>query len=102
MERATITKLPEGSLIHAGAGTLIALGWAGIIPGLIPTLALAALVTLVAVVPLVILGIAAAVLAAPPYLIWRLAKRGRPGRSDAPTAVSPALGALPLPAPHAC
>lgn len=105
MSRRKTSRLPEGSLIHAGAGSLLSLAWLGIIPGLIPSLALTALVTLVLVAPLLVLGLAALVIGGPPYVIWRLAARGRwtaergqpPERQpDQRTTMRP----TPIPTPH--
>lgn len=64
-------------LIHAGAGTSLAIAWLGVIPGFIPTLALTAFLGAVLVVPAVISALAATLLAIPPYLLWRLAARSR-------------------------
>jgi len=53
-------------LMHAGAGTgLFLVQLSVIIPGLLPILAL----------PVVALGLVAALLTAPPYALWRLATR---------------------------
>ena len=62
---------------HAGAGTSMALAWLGLIPGVIPILALSAVVLAVLVLPLAALGLVAAVIAAPPYAAWRLVRRLR-------------------------
>jgi hypothetical protein len=63
-------------LMHAGAGTGLALVQLSvIIPGLLPILALTAVFTLPIVLPIVALGLVAALLAAPPYAVWRLATR---------------------------
>jgi hypothetical protein len=64
-------------LIHAGAGTIVNMAQLCVlIPGLLPFIAL----TLVFAVPVVlagaVLGLAGAVLAGPPYLVWRLVRRG--------------------------
>ncbi|HEY3186901.1 MAG TPA: hypothetical protein VGJ70_05480 [Solirubrobacteraceae bacterium] len=68
----------ETGLIHAGAGTGLALVQLSvIIPGLLPTLALLVVFTVPLVLPILVLALAAALLAAPPYLVWRLATRGR-------------------------
>jgi hypothetical protein len=48
-----------------------------IIPGLLPTLALLGLITAVAVLPALVLGLVLTLLLAPPYGVWRLATRGR-------------------------
>jgi len=69
---------------HAGGGTSMALAWLGLIPGVFPFLALAALVGAVLVVPALALGLAAAVVAAPPYAAWRLLSRARPSHDRGP------------------
>jgi hypothetical protein len=57
--------------IHAGGGTLVFMGQlCPLIPGLLPFIAL----TVVFLLPLVALALAGAVLAAPPYLVWRLVR----------------------------
>jgi hypothetical protein len=53
----------------------MALAWLGLIPGVIPILALTAVVLAVLVLPLAALGLAVAVIAAPPYAAWRLVRR---------------------------
>ena len=63
-------------LINAGAGTIVSMGQlCALIPGLLPFIAL----TVAFAVPLLIVGLAlglvAAVLAGPPYLVWRLVRR---------------------------
>jgi hypothetical protein len=68
--------------MHTGAGTSMALAWVGLIPGVIPLLALTVLVAAVLVVPLLALGLAAAIVAAPLYSTWRFigwARRRRTG-----------------------
>jgi len=70
------TKTYNG-LLHAGAGTgLFLVQLSVIIPGLLPILALTVVFTAVLVLPVVVLGLAAALVAAPPYGLWRLATRG--------------------------
>ena len=65
-------------LIHAGAGTGLAIVNLGaLIPGLVPFLALTALVTVVLVAPLLILGLVTGLAAAPFYLISRVRRRAR-------------------------
>jgi hypothetical protein len=72
---ATETKTYAG-LMHAGAGTGLGLVQLSVlIPGVLPTLALLGIFTAVVVLPLLALGLVAAVLAAPPYIVWRLATR---------------------------
>jgi hypothetical protein len=63
--------------IHAGAGTSMALAWVGLIPGVIPALALTVLIVAVLAVPLLVLGVAAGILVAPPYALWRAFGRRR-------------------------
>jgi hypothetical protein len=70
--------------MHAGAGTSTALAWVGLIPGVIPMLALTGLVVAVLVLPFVVLGLAAGLLVAPPYATWRLLTRARRRRHDEP------------------
>jgi membrane protein implicated in regulation of membrane protease activity len=70
------TRLSDG-LIHAGAGTAQLLAFLGLIPGFIPVLALAALITAVLVAPFVILAVAVALAAAPFYLTSRVLRRAR-------------------------
>jgi hypothetical protein len=91
------TRLSDG-LIHAGAGTTIVLTYLGLIPGVLPILALTAVVTAVLVLPAVILGLAAALLVAPPYGIWRLATRARRRRRRHERA--PEFRAVPMPSTH--
>src|SRR5437773_8862171 len=56
---AAETKSYEG-LMHAGAGTgLVLLQLSALIPGLLPSLALAGLITAVVVLPLLVVGLAA-------------------------------------------
>jgi hypothetical protein len=76
-------------LLHVGAGTgLFGLQLATLIPGLLPTVALAA----VFVLPLLALGLAAALVAAPPLGVWwacaRLLRGRRPARSDGTTSAA--------------
>jgi hypothetical protein len=63
--------------MHAGSGTSMALAWVGLIPGVIPLLALSGVVLAVLVLPLVVLGVAAGVVAAPPYAAWRVFRHRR-------------------------
>ena len=63
-------------LIHAGAGTgLFLVQISAFFPGFLPFLALTAVFAAVVLVPLVIVGVVAALLAAPPYALWRLLSR---------------------------
>jgi hypothetical protein len=65
-------------LIHAGSGTGLGLVQLSVlIPGVLPTVALLAVFTAAIVLPILVLGLAVALVAAPPYLVWRLATRGR-------------------------
>lgn len=86
-------------LIHAGAGTSVVLAYLGLIPGFIPILALTVLVGAVLAAPFVILGLAAALLAAPVYLASRVVRRARRRRRREQQA--PTLRPLPVPTPHA-
>ncbi len=81
---------------HAGAGTaLVVTNLGAIIPGFIPILALTALVAVVLVAPFLILGLAAALIAAPPYAIWRFATRARRRRRR--EEQEPVARSLPVP-----
>jgi hypothetical protein len=61
-------------LMHAGAGSgLVLVQVSALIPGLLPSIALAAVFALPLLVPVVVLGI----LAAPPAGVWWLVKRIR-------------------------
>jgi hypothetical protein len=60
-------------LSNAGGGTALLLMYLGLIPGVLPTLALTALVTAVVVLPVLALGLAVALVVGPPYGIWRVA-----------------------------
>jgi hypothetical protein len=64
-------------VMHAGGGTSLALAWVGLIPGVFPFLALTAVVSAVLVVPLLALGVAAAIVAAPAYAGRRFIGWGR-------------------------
>jgi hypothetical protein len=48
-----------------------------ILPGLLPFIALTVVFTVPLVLPFLALGVVIALLAAPPYIVWRLATRGR-------------------------
>lgn len=78
------TDHPSGTdLTHAGGG--LALGiiqLSAIIPGFLAGLILTVALAAVVVVPLIALGLLAALLAAPPYGLWRLATRRRQRRSE--------------------
>ena len=76
------TKSYEG-LVHAGAGTgLFLVQLCALIPGLLPALALVGLIAAVFVVPLLVTGLAAALLLAPFYGLWRLATGERRRRAS--------------------
>jgi hypothetical protein len=77
-------------LMHAGAGTgLFLVQLSALIPGLLPSLALAGLIAAVVLVPLLVVGLAAGLLFAPLYGLWRLATRERRhSSSQQPQAVS--------------
>jgi hypothetical protein len=67
--------------MHAGAGTGLALvQLSALTPGLLPTLALLAVLTAVVVLPLVALTLVVGVVAIPPLGVWLLARRIRAGR----------------------
>ena len=70
-------------VMHAGAGTSVALAWVGLIPGVFPFLALTLVVGAVLVVPFMALGLLAAIVASPPYAAWRLIGWGRRRRMSA-------------------
>lgn len=83
-------------LIHAGAGTglgLVNLG--ALIPGLLPFLALTAVVTVILVAPFVIIALAGVLLAAPFYLTSRVVRRAR--RRGRREQQAPTVRPLPLP-----
>jgi hypothetical protein len=64
--------------MHAGSGTGLGLVQLSVlIPGLLPTVALLAVFIVAIVLPIVVLGLAVALVVAPPYLAWRLATRAR-------------------------
>lgn len=63
--------------MHTGAGTSMVLAYAGLIPGVIPLLGLAVVLVAVLLLPLLVLGLAGGLVAAPPYAAWRLARRAR-------------------------
>lgn len=68
-------------LIHAGTGTGLALIQLSVLfPGLLPCIGLLAVFAVVLLLPLLVLGLAAAVLAAPPVAAWLLVRR-RGGRA---------------------
>ncbi|MBV9417053.1 MAG: hypothetical protein JO363_18860 [Solirubrobacterales bacterium] len=85
--------------MHAGAGTgLVLVNFGALIPGLFPFLALTGVVTVVLVAPLVVLGLAAALLAAPFYLASRVVRRARRHRRREQQA--PTVRPLPFPTRH--
>ncbi len=67
----------EGLMNAGGGSALLLVQLSAMIPGLIPALALGGVITLVLLLPALVLGLAGALLALPPYAIWRLATRGR-------------------------
>jgi hypothetical protein len=69
--------IDSAELAHVGAGTTILLSYAALIPGVVPTLALTALIILVVLAPAIVLGLVGALIVGPPLLFWRLATRGR-------------------------
>ena len=75
---------PSGTdLTHAGAGLALGLvQLSAIIPGFLAGVILVAALVAVVVLPLLALGLVAALLAAPPYALWRLAARRRQRRSE--------------------
>jgi membrane protein implicated in regulation of membrane protease activity len=84
-------------LVHAGGGTaLVLINLSALIPGLFPVLALTAAATVILLAPFAILGLAAAVLAAPFYLASRLVKRARRRRRREQQPPTPSL-ADPIP-----
>lgn len=85
--------------MHAGAGTgLVVANVGAIIPGFIPTLALTAVVAVAAVLPFLVLGLAAAIAVGPPYATWRFIGWGRRRRRQRRQDQLPA--APPQPAPY--
>jgi hypothetical protein len=63
-------------LVHAGAGTgLFLIQVSALLPGLLATIALCVVVLLALALPLLALGLAAAIVAAPPYVVWRVLTR---------------------------
>jgi hypothetical protein len=75
----TTTPPPEyHGFVNAGGGAGLALvQLSALFPGLLVCLVLAAVV----LVPLLVAGLVAAVLATPPYLVWRVVRRRR-ARAD--------------------
>jgi hypothetical protein len=65
----------------AGATTLL-LGYVALIPGVVPTLALLAVITAVVLAPVLVLALVAGLLALPPLAVWRLATRRRRQRAS--------------------
>jgi hypothetical protein len=84
--------------IHAGGGTALVLGYLGLIPGFLPIVALTVLVTGVVVLPFLTAGLAMALIAAPPYAIWRLINGVHRRRVPEPTATG--VRPRPFPSPH--
>jgi hypothetical protein len=98
MRRSTISTLSEGSLVHAGAGTVLSVAYLGIIPGLIPSLALTVLICAALVLPFVAVGLAALLIGAPFYLASRVVRRARRRRRHEEDA--PIVMPWPVPMPH--
>ncbi|HEX2102672.1 MAG TPA: hypothetical protein VHF51_03425 [Solirubrobacteraceae bacterium] len=75
----TDTARTSGSgLMHAGAGTgLFLIQLSAIAPGLLATVALVAVLLAVIALPLLALGLVVAIVAAPPYVVWRLVRAAR-------------------------
>ena len=72
-------------LMHAGAGTgLFFMQLSALIPGLLPFVGLTAVVTFVVLLPLVVVGLVAALLLAPPVGAWWLLSRFRARRATNP------------------
>jgi hypothetical protein len=63
----------EMDLSSAGGGTALVVMYLGLIPGFLPSLALLVVAIAVIVLPLVLLGLAAALVLGVPYGLWRLA-----------------------------
>ena len=63
-------------LMHAGAGTIVIMGQlCALVPGLLPIIALTVVFALPIALALVALGLVGALLAGPPYLLWRFVRR---------------------------
>ena len=83
------------ALSTVGGGTALVLTYVVLIPGVSPLLVLLAATVAVLVIPVVVLGLAAGLLVAPPLALWRLATRARrrrrsePGHPRERTSVSP-------------
>jgi len=73
--------------MHAGAGTSMVFAWLGLIPGVIPLVALTAVLVAVLALPLAALGLVAVVIAGPPYAGWRLVRRLGFGGGGSPVRV---------------
>jgi hypothetical protein len=79
---ATENESYEG-LLHAGAGTgLFLVQLSVIVPGLLPTLGLLGVITVLVLVPLLALGLLAGVLIAPVLAAWLLLSRIRERRHN--------------------
>jgi hypothetical protein len=86
-------------LVHVGGGSALVLAYLGLIPGVIPTIALTVLVGAVLALPVVALGLVGAVIAAPVYLASRVVRRARRRRRrDDRTA--PRVRPIAVPTPH--
>ena len=71
------TERPQWDLMHVGGGTTLVVTYLSLIPGFLPSLLLLALLTAGVVLPMLLLGVAAALVVAPPYGLWRLTSRAR-------------------------
>jgi hypothetical protein len=60
------------------------LAYLALIPGFLPVVALTVALTAVLILPLVIVGLAVALVVGPPYGAWRLATRARRHRRQEP------------------
>jgi hypothetical protein len=74
-------------LLHAGAGTTLVGSYLALIPGVLPLLALCAVVAVVIALPLLVLGLAGAVVVLPAYAVWRLVRRQGSRHSAASSSI---------------
>ena len=89
-------------LMHAGGGTgLFLLPLSAMIPGLLPFIALAGVFTAALVIPLLVLGLLAALLATPPLGVWLLVSRVRGRRVESRRGTPPAASSAAYPRPPA-
>jgi hypothetical protein len=82
--------------MHAGAGTgLVLVQISALIPGLLPTLVLLGAIGFLVLLPVLIAGLAAALLALPPFALWKLVLRTRRSRGPAaPHATQDSVGLI--------